>query len=621
MAIINLSRVGVHVSKKVATFGVYLPGIKSADGFAVNVRVINRADQFIPEIPSHSVPLKFDPTDPLGLWSVGFDLTQFAGSGQFGKDGEYLYRFELWRNGTILTKHFSDPFAVRVGPGFLGSFDVGGQSPFAWTDQNYQTAPLDDLIVYELQVQEFNSTFDGIADRLDYLQGLGVNCLEIMPVNPIKRGFDWGYGPIGYFATEEAFGGNDAFKSLIDQCHARKIAVILDVVFGHAAADDFPYARVYDDAGVANPMMQTPNRDPFGRGFEWTFDFTQQYFTAVTQHWLDEFHVDGFRYDNVPGFYFGPTGVGYAGLAFSTYKHSQSIARFKGPGFSRLIQCAEALNMPQQILKETYSSSTWQDGLLSKVRDMAFYKYVDNKYANLLDPSTSDYPANKDASDAGDKPFPTAPFQYIESHDHSRFIASFGLDPTNTGELKFGNRDLYYKTQAYAIAMMTAAGVPMLFQGQEFAENYVIPDDGNGRIGIRRGVHWEYFYDENGQPLVKLYRRLGKLRAAIPALRSRQFFYFNTLSLLADGVIIYSRTAPAAGGQPSQVAVIAVNFSEIDRTVSVPLPQAGVYTEMLNAPNRPAPLTFTAAAVNSQVSLVVKSNYGVILISAPVPQV
>jgi 1,4-alpha-glucan branching enzyme len=618
MAEIKLTEVGVHVNGKIATFGIYLPGIRSADGFGVNVRVINRADQFAPEIPSQVSPLTFDPLHPLGLWKVDFDLSKITGVGHFGQDGEYLYRFELWRNGSLLTKHFSDPFAARVGPGFLGSFDVGSVTPFTWSDQNYLTPALDDLIVYELQVEEFNSTLDGIVDRLDYLQGLGVNCLEIMPVNPIKRGFDWGYGPIGYFATEEVFGGNDALKNLVDQCHARGIAVILDVVFGHAAADDFPYARVYDDAAMPNPMMQTPNRDPFGRGFEWTFEFTQLYFAAVTQHFLDEYHVDGFRYDNVPGYYDGPIGSGYAKLAFGTYKYSRSIARFQGPQFSRLIQCAEALDHPQKILQETYSNSTWQDVMLNKVRDMVYWKYVDDDFAHQLDPSFVGYPATKDASDAGDKPFPTAPFQYIETHDHSRFIASFGLDPTDNGELQFGNRDLFFKTQAYAIAMLTGAGVPMLFQGQEFAENYVIPGDGNGRIGIRRGVHWEYFYDESGQPLVKLYRRLGKLRRSLPALRSRQLFYFNAPSHLADGVIIYSRTALAAPGQAQQVAVVAVNFSDTDRTVSISLPQPGVYTELLDGPNLPAPQTFAVAAAGQQITVVVKSNYGIVLV-CPAP--
>jgi 1,4-alpha-glucan branching enzyme len=615
MADINLSEVGVHVVNTVATFGVYLPGIRSMDGYGVNVRVIHRADQFVPEIPSHAMPLAFDSTHPLGLWSAAFDVSTITNSGHFGQPGEYLYRFELWRSGALLTKHFSDPFAARVGPGFLASFDVGPVAPFAWTDALYKTPALDDLIVYELQVEEFNSTYDGILARLDYLQGLGVNCLELMPVNPIKRGFDWGYGPIGYFASEEAFGGNESLKELIDQSHARGIAVILDVVFGHSAAHEFPYARVYDDTGIPNPMMQTPNRDPFGRGIEWSFPFTQQYFQAVVQHWLDEYHVDGFRYDNVPGYYDGPVGTAYAKLAFDTYGYSRSIPRFQGPGYSRLIQCAEYLPNPPQILRDTYSDSAWQDSLLNKARDMAFWKYVSDDTAHVLDPSFMGYPPTKAASDV-DQPFPVAPLQYVETHDHTRFIASFGLEPGSSGPLQFGNRDLCYKTQAYAIAVMTSAGIPMLFQGQEFGENYVIPDGGDGRTGIRRGIHWEYFYDENGQPLITLYRRLGKLRRAVPALRSRNFYYYNTLSPLSDGVIIFSRTMVAAGGAPSQVAMVAINFSDTDRTVSIPFPIAGSYTELLDPNNHPAPIS--AAVANQQVSVLVKSNYGVILVS-PAP--
>jgi 1,4-alpha-glucan branching enzyme len=614
MAAINRGEVGVHLAGSMATFGVYLPSVTAAAGYDVKVRVIHREDQFVPEIPSQVLSLSFDAGHPLGLWSLDFDLSQFL-SGHFGQDGEYLYRFELWQNGQLITKHFSDPFATRVGPGFLGSFYKGPSPSFTWHDQNYKTPALDDLIMYELQVQEFNSTFEGIIERLDYLQGLRINCLELMPVNPIKRGFDWGYGPIGYFACEEAFGSPESLKDLIDQCHSRGIAVILDVVFGHSAADDFPYARVYDDTGLPNPMMQTPNRDSFGRGLEWTFEFTQQYFLEVTKHWLDEFHVDGFRYDNVPGYYDGPIGVGYARLAFETYDYSRSIAMFQEGHFSRLIQCAEYLDDPQKILRETYSNSTWQDRLLGKVRDMVYWKYVDDAFVLLLDPSFQGYPATKDASDARDNPFPVAPLQYIETHDHSRFIASFGIDSSETDELKFGNRDQFFKTQAYAIAMMTAAGVPMLFQGQEFAENYVIPDGGNGRVGIRRGVHWEYFYDENGQPLVKLYRRLGKLRQSIRALRSRDLFYYNAQSPRADGVVIFRRAAPADGVQQAQTAIIAINFSETDHTVAVPFPVPGTYTEMLDAPNRPAALQFTSTTANELIDVQVNSNYGVILVS------
>ncbi|MEP6916741.1 MAG: alpha-amylase family glycosyl hydrolase, partial [Acidobacteriota bacterium] len=307
---INRDEVGVHVNGTTATFGVYLPGVTAADGFSVLVRIIHQADQFVPEIPSVPLPLVFQAGHPLDLWRLVVDLTAVApppGS-HLGASGQYLYRFELHRHGQVVTKVFLDPFATENGPGLLGAFTIGPQPPFPWTDAGYRTPALDDLIVYELNVPQFYGTFAGVIERLDYLEGLGVNCLSLMPVTPVKHEFDWGYGPLGYFAPEDYLGGGDGLKRLVDAAHARGIALILDVVYGHAEAS-FAYSVVYDDIRRAtelrppNPMMQEPNRDGFGRGFEHDLAMTREYCLEANLHWLTEYHVDGFRYDNVPGFY------------------------------------------------------------------------------------------------------------------------------------------------------------------------------------------------------------------------------------------------------------------------------------------------------------------------------
>jgi 1,4-alpha-glucan branching enzyme len=617
MAAIDRREVGAHVAGKVVTFGAYLPGIRAADGFDLSVRVIHRADQFVPEVPALAQRLTFQPQHPLGLWQGQFDLSAVPNPpGNFGQDGEYLYRFSLARNGQPVAPHFLDPFATGSGPAFLSSFTVGPAAAFAWTDDAFRVPELDDLILYELQVQEFASTFQGIIPFLDYLKGLGVNCLELMPVNPVKRGFDWGYGPMGYFTVEEAFGGGDGLKQLVDAAHAEGMAVILDVVFGHSGYD-FPYALVYDASGVKpNPMMQDPNRDQFGRGNEFANAFTQQFFLEVTKHWLTEYHADGFRYDNVPGFYDGPTGTGYAKLVFDTYRFSRGVPRFQGDKYSRIIQVAEDLDDPRKILRDTFSRSTWQDELLNKATDMATWRYVDDGFAHLLDPSFTGYPDTKDGAPAGDQPFPVAPLQYLETHDHSRLIAAYGLESTDPKDLPLGNRDRWANLQPFAVALYTCRGVPMLYQGQEFAENYVLTPSGTTRVGIRRGVHFEYFYDDSGQPLVRLYRRLAKLRRALPALRSRDMFYYNEVSRVRDGVVVYRRHTVAANGQPAQTAIVLLNFSDADATLSVPVPAAGTYREVLDAPYRATPLEVTAAA-GQAVNLTVPSNYGQIFVTPP----
>jgi len=623
---INRDEVGVHVNGTTLDVGVYLPGVKADDGFSVVVRLIHALDQFAPEIPSVPLPLTNDAHHALGLWKRSGDLatiTPPSGS-HMGTNGLYFYRFELSRNNQIITRVFLDPFATENGPGLLGAFTVGPRSPFSWTDGSYRTPALDDLILYELNVPEFYVTFDGVIDRLDYLDGLGVNCLSLMPVTPVKHEFDWGYGPLGYFAPEDYLGGPDGLKRLVDAAHARGIAIVLDVVYGHAEAS-FAYSIVYDDIRrltdlrLQNPMMQDPNRDGFGRGFDHDLAMTREYCLAANKHWLTEYHVDGFRYDNVPGFYDRDPLKKYGTLVFNTYVASRGIARFQDSGnFSRVIQIAEDLNDPRDILRNTFSSSTWQNSLLDKARDMARNSYVDDAFVLLLDPGFGNaYPDTKDAASAGDSPFPVAPLQYLNSHDHSWLVTSFGLEPPLTpDDIRFGDRSRFFRLQPFAIALLSCRGVPMLWEGEEFAENYAIAGGGAIRISFLRGMHWEYFYDDDGSPLVRVYRRMGKLRRALPALRSRDFFYFNTQSRPGDGVVAFQRRASVGQGQ--QIALVVINFSDQDRTLTLRAPAPGTYREMLDRLNRAgSELDLAATNANDPITIAVPSNYGQIFVTPP----
>jgi maltooligosyltrehalose trehalohydrolase len=625
---IDRSEVGAHVSGQKVTFGVYLPGVSELAGFEVSVLVIHAADQFTPEIPPAQGVLGFNPAHPLGLWSGTLDLAILATpASQMGKNGRHFYRFQLSRNGQLVSRTFLDPFAIETGPGLLGAFTIGPTATFTWSDQKYLTSPLDELIIYELNTVEFNTTFQGVIDRLPYLLGLGVNCIELMPITPVKTEFDWGYGPIGYFAPEDYLGGPAGLKALVDAAHAKGIAVILDVVYGHADGAAFAYAGVYDainDGAIRNPMMQTPNRDQFGRGFDHNLEFARQYCFEANKNWLDEYHVDGFRYDNVPGFYDGNPLQKYGTLAFNTYVHSRGIPRFADPGgFSRIIQIAEDLDDPRGILRQTFTSATWQDALLGKAENMASNGgYVDEDFAHLLDPTfgSDPYPETKDASPAGDKPFPVAPVQYLNSHDHSWLITNFGLlPPLAADDIRFGDRSRFYELQPFAIALLSCRGVPMLWEGEEFGENYLVAGAGSIRISFQRGMHWEYFYDDDGSPLVKVYRRMGHLRRALPCLRSRDFFYYNVESRPGNGIIAFRRRASAAGGLPEQVAVIVLNFSAGDQTITLPAPLAGTYREMLDRFNRPAgtEMEVTAASAGDTLTIAVPSHYGRVYVTAP----
>jgi 1,4-alpha-glucan branching enzyme len=356
-------------------------------------------------------------------------------------------------------------------------------------------------------------------------------------------------------------------------------------------------------------------------GTDYGKQFTIEFFHEVNKHWLKEYRVDGFRYDFVPGMYDGPKGPGYADLAYRTYQDSLKIPRFQPPGLrggparSTLIQCAEHVEDPRKILGTTYSNCCWQDELMHKARDMAKWNYVNQAFAHLLDPELNHYPAEYKNPESGET-FPVAPFQYLESHDHRRFVNHFGeLDVRDVLGERYGDRNrFYYKEQPYIIALYTGKGIPMLWQGQEFGENWGLPEvfggKGLGRNLFERPLHWEYFYDRPGRALIRLHRDLGTLRRDKRAFNARGFFYYyDRQDHLDQRVVAYRREAEAdlAQGRSAERFVVALNFSDQVADVWMPFPFDGEWKELIGdkSPVHVAPGTGGA-------DVRIPSNYGAV---------
>lgn len=617
---INLDEVGAQAAQDGAGrwrlhFGIYLPGITFDKGYRVQVRVIHKRDQFVRNIEPKTFDLFWHNGSALDLWDVTLDLTANA-DGNFGREGTYVYRFQLLRGTHVVTTWFADPFGRAAGRGALSTVVVDSTAqPFAWDDEAFLVPEVDDLVVYELHVGEFNQTFAGVAAQLDYLRGLGVNALELMPVTNVKEEVEWGYTPLSYFAPDDRYGGPEELKRLVNACHRHGIAVILDAVYAHAHPD-FPYNHVYETSREPNPMMGQFAGEFFTRaGMDYDKQFTRDYFLNVNRYWLEEYNVDGFRYDYVPGMFDGPAGNGYASLVFNTYRHSQQPALFPrfdaGGGRSLIIQCAEHLPDAPGILRTTYSNTCWQNGLLQEAAAQA-NRPVRVSFAHQLDPEFDGigYPSRYQNLSTGET-LPVAPFQYFESHDHSRFINVFGAEPfRDLLDLPYGDRNNFFKTQPYVIALYTAKGVPMLWHGQEFAENWSVPSGGLGRNLYSRPLHWEYFYDANGRALIRLYRIMGTLRGRHRALRSRgYFFYYDDSSHREKGIIAYRREATADGASPAESIIVILNFSDRETEAWIPWPKAGTWEEQIDkADNRWPPVQVGNDGQWSPVR--VPSNYG-----------
>jgi hypothetical protein len=150
--------------------------------------------------------------------------------------------------------------------------------------------------------------YAALQDTLDYLQRLGVNAIELMPVQEFEGNLGWGYNPSYHMALDKYYGSADAFRSLIDACHARGIAVILDVVYNHAFGQS-PLAQLYwDDAqnrpSANNPWLNPVSKHDFNVGSDFNHESAQtKYFVKrVLSWWMETYGVDGFRFDLSKGF-------------------------------------------------------------------------------------------------------------------------------------------------------------------------------------------------------------------------------------------------------------------------------------------------------------------------------
>jgi len=167
---------------------------------------------------------------------------------------------------------------------------------FAWTDAGWRGHDLPDSVIYELHVGTFTQTgtFDAAIERLDYLAELGVTHVELLPVNDFNGEWNWGYDGVLWYAVHEAYGGPDGLKRLVDACHARGLAVVLDVVYNHlgASGNYLPRFGPYFKTGRST-WGELVNLDGESAGP------VREYIIANALMWLSEFHVDALRLDAV----------------------------------------------------------------------------------------------------------------------------------------------------------------------------------------------------------------------------------------------------------------------------------------------------------------------------------
>ena len=179
-----------------------------------------------------------------------------------------------------------------------------GKPKYEWSEAtlNFKRPNKNNLVIYELWIYDYTEgrSLKGLMKRLDYIQNLGVNAIELMPICEFDGNYNWGYSPNHYFAPDKAYGSETMYKEFIDECHKRGIAVILDMVFNHATGLN-PMNKLYPYGSdlANNPWfnVNVPHSDNVYEDWNHGFAPAKEMFTRALKYWLTEYKVDGFRLD------------------------------------------------------------------------------------------------------------------------------------------------------------------------------------------------------------------------------------------------------------------------------------------------------------------------------------
>ena len=353
---------------------------------------------------------------------------------------------------------------------------------FNWTATSYERPAENSLAIYELLVRDFTEagSINAVTAKLDYLETLGVNAIELMPIQEFDGNDSWGYNPCFFFAADKAYGTEEAYKTFIDECHKRGIAVIIDVVFNHATGQH-PYAKMWWDSGANktasdNPFfnVDAPHNWSVFHDFNHTYQYTVEYIDDVLEYWMEEYNVDGFRFDLTKGFVQNPSNYdagGYSAQRIGILKHYAQTIR--------------AVDEDAYIIFEHFCDQSEETELYNSVGALCW----NNNQRGGYKQSVLGYTGSSFAD------FKKGRINNIETHDEERIAydavsyAQSWAKPWNV---------LTKRLQAvYAFHFLTPYP-KMMWQFGELG--YDVSIEENGRTG-RKPVRWNYYDDANRKAL------------------------------------------------------------------------------------------------------------------------
>ncbi|MBN2520225.1 MAG: T9SS type A sorting domain-containing protein [Bacteroidales bacterium] len=407
----------------------------------------------------------------------------------------------------------------------IASVFVTGEQSYEWEIEDFEVPDKENLVIYELLIRDFSANRDikTVLDSLDYLENLGINAIELMPFNEFEGNQSWGYNPSFYFATDKAYGTKNDYKKFIDECHKRGIAIIMDIVLNHSYGQS-PLLRMYFDQDAGKPASDNPwyNESCPHQPWCWGYDFnhesqyTQDFIDRVNRFWLEEYKIDGFRFDFTKGFT-NKTGDGW------TYDASR-IALLK-----RMADEIREVNEDALLILEHLTDN-------SEEKELASYGFLlwGNLNYNYNEAVMGWHESNKSnfsgisyKNRSWDEPNLVG---YMESHDEERLMYKAQTWGNEEGSYDVKNLNTaLHRAEMAATFFFPVPGPKMVWMFGELGYDYSINtcDDGitiddGCRLSLKP-VKWDYFSEYYRKRLYQVYSALINLIQTEPAFKSTDF--------------------------------------------------------------------------------------------------
>jgi Alpha amylase, catalytic domain/Ig-like domain CHU_C associated/Fibronectin type III domain/Carbohydrate-binding module 48 (Isoamylase N-terminal domain) len=467
------------------------------------------------------------------------------------------------------------PYPVGLTTGLVGILQIA-EPQYTWLANSFVKPDKRNLMIYELLIRDFTAqhSYQSLIDSLNYLKNIGINAIELMPINEFDGNESWGYNPSYFFAPDKYYGPKNKLKEFIDKCHLNGIAVILDVVYNHCSGNA-AQAKLYWNSATNNPTANNPwlnvtATHPYSvfNDFNHNSAATKYFVQRNLNFWLDEYRVDGFRFDLAKGFSqtitntttvenYDPARVAnlnyYYDNVVPTHPNTYMILEFLG-------------SLPNQEEQEYVVKGFMPWGNMN-----ARYNQCTMGFASNSDISPIVYNSPQRLFSA------PSLIGYMESHDEER---------TMYKNLQFGNASGSYdvkvlntalaREEAAAAVFFTVPGPKMIWQFEE--RGYDISLVFGGSNLSPKPPHWEYMLVPNRRKLYDAYKKIIDLRLNNPAVFNNTTFAYDFFN--AGGLVKTFQIAdPNAAGK--KVTVVA-NFDVVQQTKSVTFQATGDWTNYIS---------------------------------------